>query len=89
MKLVALPDRAADRDDELVKVFEELLENARAGRISSFAGVVIDRATHSGRRVQHHATNMECLGAVVLLQSWLTEQVEQCKNDSPEPPAAA
>lgn len=78
--IVAFPDPKADSDARLVEILEGLLEDAKAGRVRSFAGVVFHRDTHAGQRYCHEALTMEGVGAVQLLLSWMIQRWEGAPN---------
>lgn len=87
MNVVPLPRPV--KDEKLVALLEELLAEARAGKIKSLVGVVFHADTHYGQRMAHNAFTMQGVGAAHLLLSWLTQRWEAAPS-LPEPtdPAA-
>lgn len=78
--LTALKLPQARADEKLVALLEEMLADAKAGKIHSFAGVVFHRETHHGQRYLHKALNMQGIGAMYLLLNWMTEQWERAPS---------
>lgn len=76
LKVVEFTGGRAASDARLIPLLEALLEDARAGKIDSFAGVAFNRATHFGQRYAHNCYTMQGMGAVYLLLSWIREKWE-------------